>query len=49
MAIINKPGTCAIKMLSTDYINSIVTGNSEVKTDGDYKILVWSSKNFKVS
>ena len=29
-------------MLSTDYINSIVTGNPEVKTDGDYKILVWS-------
>ena len=28
-------------MLSTDYTNAIVTGNSEVKTDGDYKILVW--------
>ena len=38
---VNKPGTCAIKMLSTDYTNAIVTGNSEVKTDGDYKILVW--------
>ena len=38
----NKPGTCAIKMLSTDYINSIITGNSEVKTDGDYKIIIWS-------
>ena len=39
---INRPGTCAIKMLSTDYINIIVTGNPEVKTDGDYKILIWS-------
>jgi uncharacterized Zn-binding protein involved in type VI secretion len=39
---VNKPGTCAIKMLATDYINSIITGNPEVKTDGDYKILVWS-------
>ena len=39
---INKPGTCAIKMLSTDYTNTIVTGNPEVKTDGNYKILVWS-------
>ena len=38
---VNKPGTCAIKMLSTDYTNTIVTGNPEVKTDGDYKILVW--------
>ena len=38
----NKPGICAIKMLSTDYINTIVTGNPEVKTDGDYKILVWN-------
>ena len=38
----NKPGTCAIKMLSTDYINSIITGNPEVKTDGDYKIIIWS-------
>ena len=38
---VNKPGTCAIKMLSTDYANAIVTGNPEVKTDGDYKILVW--------
>ena len=28
-------------MLSTDYINSIITGNSEVKTDGDYKIIIW--------
>lgn len=39
---VNKPGTCAIKMLSTDYTNAIVTGNPEVKTDGDYKILIWS-------
>ena len=39
---VNKPGTCAIKMLSTDYTNTIVTGNPEVKTDGDYKILVWN-------
>ena len=39
---VNKPGTCAIKMLSTDYINSIITGNPEVKTDGDYKIIIWS-------
>ena len=39
---VNKPGTCAIKMLSTDYTNTIVTGNPEVKTDGDYKILIWS-------
>ena len=39
---VNKPGTCAIKMLATDYANTIVTGNPEVKTDGDYKILVWS-------
>ena len=39
---VNKPGTCAIKMLSTDYANAIVTGNPEVKTDGDYKILVWN-------
>ena len=38
---VNKPGTCAIKMLATDYTNVIVTGNPEVKTDGDYKILVW--------
>ena len=38
----NKPGTCAIKMLSIDYINSIITGNPEVKTDGDYKIIIWS-------
>ena len=38
---VNKPGTCAIKMLGTDYTNAIVTGNPEVKTDGDYKILVW--------
>ena len=38
----NKPGTCAIKMLSTDYINSIITGNPEVKTDGVYKIIIWS-------
>ena len=38
----NKPGTCAIKMLSTDYINSITTGSPEVKTDGDYKIIIWS-------
>ena len=38
---VNKPGTCAIKMLATDYTNAIVTGNPEVKTDGDYKILVW--------
>tara|TARA_R100001463_G_scaffold27054_1_gene62956 strand:+ start:650 stop:1171 length:522 start_codon:yes stop_codon:yes gene_type:complete len=37
----NKPGTCAIKILTTDYANAIVTGNPEVKTDGDYKILVW--------
>lgn len=39
---VNKPGTCAIKMLDTDYVNAISTGNPEVKTDGDYKILVWS-------
>ena len=39
---VNKPGTCAIKMLETDYTNIIVTGNPEVKTDGDYKILIWS-------
>ena len=39
---VNKPGTCAIKMLSTDYTNVIVTGNPEVKTDGDYKIIIWS-------
>ena len=39
---VNRPGTCAIKMLSTDYTNTIVTGNPEVKTDGDYKILIWS-------
>ena len=38
---VNKPGTCAIKMLATDYTNAIVKGNPEVKTDGDYKILVW--------
>ena len=39
---VNKPGTCAIKMLATDYTNVIVTGSPEVKTDGDYKILIWS-------
>ena len=39
---VNKPGTCAIKMLATDYANAIVKGNSEVKTDGDYKIIIWS-------
>ena len=39
---VNKPGTCAIKMLSTDYANAIVTGSPEIKTDGDYKILVWN-------
>ena len=39
---VNKPGTCAIKMLATDYTNTIVTGNPEVKTDGDYKIIIWS-------
>ena len=39
---VNKPGTCAIKMLETDYTNIIVTGNPEVKTDGDYKIIIWS-------
>ena len=39
---VNRPGTCAIKMLSIDYTNTIVTGNPEVKTDGDYKILIWS-------
>ena len=39
---VNKPGTCAIKMLATDYVNAIPTGNSEVKTDGDYKIIIWS-------
>ena len=39
---VNKPGTCAIKMLATDYTNVIVTGNPEVKTDGDYKIIIWS-------
>jgi len=39
---VNRPGTCAIKMLSTDYANAIVTGSPEIKTDGDYKILVWN-------
>jgi len=39
---VNRPGTCAIKMLATDYTNTLVTGNPEVKTDGDYKILIWS-------
>lgn len=39
---VNRPGTCAIKMLATDYLNAILTGSPEVKTDGDYKILVWS-------
>ena len=39
---VNKPGTCATKMLATDYTNVIVTGNPEVKTDGDYKIIIWS-------
>ena len=39
---VNKPGTCAIKMLATDYTNVIVTVNPEVKTDGDYKIIIWS-------
>jgi len=39
---VNRPGTCAIKMLATDYTNTLVTGNPEVKTDGDYKILVWN-------
>lgn len=39
---VNRPGTCAIKMLSTDYENAIVTGNPTINTDGDYKILVWS-------
>jgi hypothetical protein len=39
---VNKPGTCAIKMLATDYTNVIITGNPEVKTDGDYKIIIWS-------
>ena len=39
---VNKPGTCAIKMLATEYTNVIVTGNPEVKTDGDYKIIIWS-------
>jgi len=39
---VNKPGTWAIKMLATDYTNVIITGNPEVKTDGDYKIIIWS-------
>ena len=39
---VNRPGTCAIKMLATDYTNAIVTGNPTVNTDGDYKILVWN-------
>lgn len=39
---VNRPGTCAIKMLSTDYENAIVKGNPTINTDGDYKILVWS-------
>ena len=39
---VNRPGTCAIKMLATDYVNAIVTGNPTVNTDGDYKILVWN-------
>jgi len=39
---VNRPGTCAMKMLATDYTNTLVTGNPEVKTDGDYKILVWN-------
>ena len=34
---VNKPGTCAIKMLATDYVNAIPTGNPEVKTDGGKK------------
>ena len=36
--------SCMIKtaVIPTDYINSIITGNSEVKTDGDYKIIIWS-------
>ena len=38
----NRPGTCAIKMLATDYTNAIVTGNPTINTDGDYKILVWN-------
>lgn len=39
---VNRPGTCAIKLLATDYTNAIVTGNPTVNTDGDYKILVWN-------
>ncbi len=39
---VNKPGKCAIKMLTTDYTNTIVTGNPTITTDGDYKILVWN-------
>lgn len=48
---VNKPGTCAIKMLTTEY-NNVVGGNlcSEVKTDGDYTILIWNqSSKFQVS
>ena len=45
---VNKPVTCAIKMLSTDYTNAI-RRNPEVKTDGDYKILVWSTETLQVS
>ena len=39
---VNRPGTCAIKMLATDYENAIVTGNPTINTDEDYKILIWS-------
>ena len=48
---VNKPGTCAIKMLTTDYNNICgIKGSPEVKTDGDYKILVWKQTGkFQVS
>ena len=36
-------------MLATDYTNTIITGNPEVKTDGDYKILVWNQAGTMVS
>ena len=45
----NVNGTCAIKMLATDYENAIVTGNATINTDGDYKILIWSQGTLQVS
>jgi hypothetical protein len=38
----NKPGCCAIKMLTIDYNSATnIKGSPEVNTDGDYTILVW--------